>query len=88
LQLRSSKPVAVVAGTGGSYRVAPNRIDVTGKVFAIPVGGTATLTLRTTVTGFEDGISLTGSINAGLPELNTADNQASITVTTSRFPTI
>jgi hypothetical protein len=86
--MRSSKPVAVVGSTGGSYSVAPDRGDVTGKVPAIPAGATATLTLRTTMNGFEEAISLTGSINAGRPELNTADNHATITVTTSRLPTI
>jgi len=87
LRMRSSQAVSVVAGTGGSYSVAPNRMDVTGKVTAIPAGGTATLTLRTTVNGFEEGISLTGSINDGQPELNTSDNHAAIMVTTSRLPT-
>jgi hypothetical protein len=48
----------------------------------------ATLTLRTSVNGFEEGISLTGSISGGQPELNPADNHASIMVTTTRFPTI
>jgi hypothetical protein len=38
LRLRSSKPVTVKVGTGGSYSVEPNRIDVIGKITAIPAG--------------------------------------------------
>lgn len=39
------------------------------------------------MTGVEEGIGLSGSVNAG-PELDSADNQASILVDVSRFPTM
>ena len=75
-----------MSGTHGPYIVDPNRVDVIGKVSGIPGGGTATLMLRTTVNGFEEGISLSGSITGG-PELDTSDNSASIMVTVSREQT-
>ena len=63
LRLRASKAVSIVSGTHGSYIVEPNRVDVIGKLSGIPAGGQATLALRTTVNGFEEGISLSGSIS-------------------------
>lgn len=86
LRLRASKAVSIVSGTHGSYIVEPNRVDVIGKVRGIPAGGQATLLLRTTVNGFEEGISLSGSITGG-PELDLSDNSASIMVTVSREQT-
>ena len=82
LRLRASKAVSIVSGTHGSYIVEPNRVDVIGKLSGIPAGGQATLALRTTVNGFEEGISLSGSVAAG-PELDVSDNSASIMVTVS-----
>ncbi len=83
LRLRASKAVSVVSGSRGSYAVEPNRVDVIGKLSGIPANGQATLVLRTTVNGFEEGISLSGSIAAG-PELDLLDNSASIMVTVTR----
>jgi uncharacterized delta-60 repeat protein len=77
LQLRASKKVAIEASTLMKAEVAPTGIDVVGKVLAVPAGGTSTLTLRTTATGFEEGIELSGSI---------AGTTASLMVVTSRFP--
>ena len=87
LTLRATKAISLVSSSHGACTVAPNRMDVTGKLRNIPAGGTATVVLRTTVTGFEEGIGLTGSVSSGAPELNVGDNAASILVSTSRNPT-
>ena len=85
LTLRASKPVSVVASSHGHATVAPNRIDVTAKLTGIPAGQSATLTLRTTVTGFEEGITLSGQIALFEgPEFN---NSASHTVPTTKDAT-
>jgi uncharacterized delta-60 repeat protein len=88
LKLRASKPVGVVGSSQGQVTVAANRIDVTGKLGAIAPGASATATLRTTVTGFEGAIELSGSVSTGDPDLTPANNHSSITVLTGRDPTM
>ena len=76
LRLHCSKPVVVDSSTHVAATVEPNRIDVIGKVIGIPPGGSAVLTLRTSVNGFEEGITLSGSVDTGSPDTDPCDNTA------------
>ncbi len=87
LTLSASKSVSVVGTTNAAATVAPDRRNVLAKLRPIQPGATATVILRTTVTGFEGSITVRGELQSG-PELQTADNTALLTVLTSRNATI
>ena len=87
VRLRASKKVAVVGSTSLRATVDPNMIDVVGKVPAIAPGSTASLVLRTTVTGFEEGISLAGSVESTHSDGKPITSNSSIVVSTDRFAT-
>jgi uncharacterized delta-60 repeat protein len=88
VRLHASKKVVVESSTLSKTDVAPTGLDVLGKVTAVPAGGTATLTLRTTATGFEQSIELSGSIATTDADGNPVTSTASVVVLTSRFAVI
>jgi uncharacterized delta-60 repeat protein len=88
LRLRASKKVAIEGITLMKAEVGPTGIDVVGKVLAVPAGGTSTLTLRTTATGFEEGIELGGTVATTDADGNPVTSRSAILVLTSRFPVI
>jgi uncharacterized delta-60 repeat protein len=88
LRLRASKKVAVESSTLMKAEVSPIGVDVLGKVHAVPPGGTATLTLRTNATGFEQSIELSGSVVATDADGFSVTSAASMLVLTTRFAVI
>ena len=88
VRLRASKKVAVVSSSHGTATVAPNMVDVLAKLRAIAPGQSATVILRTSVTGFEEGISLDGTLDTTDTNGKPITVRAAVMVSTSRFPTI
>ena len=85
LTLTTTKPVTLIRSSNAIVTIAGSRRDVTAKIVSVPAGGTATVVLRATVTGFEGAIEIHGTVRGGA-ELNTADNSAHLTVLTTRTP--
>jgi uncharacterized delta-60 repeat protein len=88
LRLRCTKSVGVENATLMAPTVSATKVEVLCKLRTVPPGGAATLTLRTTANGFEEGIELSGSIDTTDANGDPVTVRAATLVSTSRFPVI
>ena len=88
LRIKTSKKFAMTAGTRIKAKGPSLGQDLLFLVHGVPPGETASLTLRTTVTGFEGGISLIGELDTRGTDGRELTARSDLMVNTSRFPTI
>jgi hypothetical protein len=88
LRITASKTVSMTAGTRIRPKGPSTGSDLLFLVEGVPPGETATMTLRTTVTGFEGSISLTGELDTTGTDGQPITARANLVVNTGEFATV